>query len=286
MKHSRFKSGPIKKRYFELVNFYRESPPKSGERHHITPRSLGGSDRPKNIVLVPTRVHYELHQMLVEMCVTEGHKNSMIWALWRMSNPQTWNHKDRTITPEQYEKAKRLHADNIRGDKNPMRRPEVVAKFIGRKRPEQAEVIRLVNEGKKLDKKLRKYTCSYCNKIEKVLEFAHHKRKENWCCCRSCYYRFKNPDKAILLEKQDKEQRRLQKKTEGMSDRQRLKYVEQRRRRKLSNSCKGRVPWNKGKPNTLSAENARKGAAKVSVLMLGSKLKTRKDGTRYWVRPK
>ena len=40
------------------------------ERHHILPRSMGGTDSADNIVEVSPRVHYILHLLLYKM--TEG----------------------------------------------------------------------------------------------------------------------------------------------------------------------------------------------------------------------
>jgi len=55
------------------------------ERHHIVPRSLGGSDDPDNIIEVSPRVHYILHLLLYKM--TTGKDASKMWfAVWNMSH--------------------------------------------------------------------------------------------------------------------------------------------------------------------------------------------------------
>ena len=54
---------------------------------------------------------------------------------------------------------------------------------------------------------------------------------------------------------------------------------------KMSDSRKGK-PTTKGRSNPIAAENARKGAAKLSQKVTGRKLQTRNDGTKYWVYPK
>jgi|APFre7841882654_1041346.scaffolds.fasta_scaffold102540_1 hypothetical protein len=48
---------------------------------------------------------------------------------------------------------------------------------------------------------------------------------------------------------------------------------------------KGQTAWNKGIPNTLSAVNGKKGAAKLSAKVKGRRLAYRDDGSRYWVYP-
>lgn len=50
------------------------------EKHHILPKSLGGSDDKRNIIAVPAREHYILHRLLTKFTV--GHdKAKMCFAL-------------------------------------------------------------------------------------------------------------------------------------------------------------------------------------------------------------
>lgn len=48
---------------------------------------------------------------------------------------------------------------------------------------------------------------------------------------------------------------------------------------------KNQIAWNKGLPNTTSAENGRKSASKLSATVKGRKLATRDNGSRYWIYP-
>lgn len=48
---------------------------------------------------------------------------------------------------------------------------------------------------------------------------------------------------------------------------------------------KGYKAWNKGIPNPQAAINGKKGANKQSKKVMGRRLATREDGTRYWVYP-
>jgi len=53
------------------------------ERHHIVPRSLGGTDDANNLVPLTPREHYIAHRLLTK--ITEGtDKSKMWWALHRM----------------------------------------------------------------------------------------------------------------------------------------------------------------------------------------------------------
>ena len=57
------------------------------EKHHIIPRSLGGSDEEENLVLLTAREHFIAHLLLTKF--TEGKDRSkMVYALWRMVNSQ------------------------------------------------------------------------------------------------------------------------------------------------------------------------------------------------------
>ena len=63
------------------------------------------------------------------------------------------------------------------------------------------------------------------------------------------------------------------------------KSMSEEQRKKLSIAKKGKTAWNKGKPNPKAAENARKGATKMSVKVTGRKLITLPDGSRTWSYP-
>ena len=56
-------------------------------------------------------------------------------------------------------------------------------------------------------------------------------------------------------------------------------------RKKLSDAKKGKTAWNKGKPNLKAADNARKGAIKLSSKTTGRKMITLTDGSRTWIYP-
>jgi len=73
-----------KKIYNHIIN-NPKSQERITERHHIVPRSLGGSDDPDNIIEVSPRVHYLLHLLLYK--ITSGDDKKKMWyAVWNMSN--------------------------------------------------------------------------------------------------------------------------------------------------------------------------------------------------------
>lgn len=59
------------------------------ERHHIIPRSLGGSNESTNLAYLTAREHFICHWLLVKMYPANSDAyNKMLFALWRMrSNP-------------------------------------------------------------------------------------------------------------------------------------------------------------------------------------------------------
>ena len=68
--------------YNQLIEKRRKETPQGyTEKHHILPRSLGGSDDPENIIELTLREHFVAHLLLVKM--TEGaDKIKMADAVW------------------------------------------------------------------------------------------------------------------------------------------------------------------------------------------------------------
>ena len=56
------------------------------ERHHIIPKSLGGSNDRENLVLLTAREHYICHLLLIKMCVSKKHYRKMLYAFNRIIN--------------------------------------------------------------------------------------------------------------------------------------------------------------------------------------------------------
>ena len=56
------------------------------EKHHIIPKSLGGSNDPDNIVKLSLRQHYIVHRLLPKMVISPSHRSKMLFALRCMLN--------------------------------------------------------------------------------------------------------------------------------------------------------------------------------------------------------
>lgn len=68
--------------YFSIIDkaIVRQS---GDEKHHIVPKSFGGSDDKSNLVLLTFREHYVCHLLLTKMCEGEL-KHKMLYAIHRM----------------------------------------------------------------------------------------------------------------------------------------------------------------------------------------------------------
>ena len=74
------------------------------EKHHIQPKSLGGSNKKENLVRLTAREHFICHWLLVKM-YDKGtiERNKMLCALWRMNHNGCKNHGVHYINSHAYE---------------------------------------------------------------------------------------------------------------------------------------------------------------------------------------
>lgn len=72
------------------------------ERHHIIPKSLGGTNLTINLVRLKPREHFIVHRLLTKM--TTGKWLQKAWiALWAMVGPRKGKRRDYTISSRMYE---------------------------------------------------------------------------------------------------------------------------------------------------------------------------------------
>lgn len=88
------------------------------EKHHIIPKSLGGSNANNNLASLTPREHFICHLLLTKM--TEGtNKQKMVFGLWRMAVPTENRYR---ITARQYEKIReefcKINSIKHKGKKN------------------------------------------------------------------------------------------------------------------------------------------------------------------------
>lgn len=98
--------------YYKIINKNKILDPKSQycEKHHIVPKSLGGSNKRENIVYLSAKDHFVCHKLLVKF--TTGIDNQKMWnALWRMMNKQSHSQqRNYTFTAEEYEESRFNHS--------------------------------------------------------------------------------------------------------------------------------------------------------------------------------
>lgn len=90
--------------YFKIINNARLKPfveVKNTEVHHITPRSLGGTNEKINLIRLTYREHYLCHLLLTKMVLGES-KYKMAWALMLLSS------KRKVKNSHQFDKARRI----------------------------------------------------------------------------------------------------------------------------------------------------------------------------------
>jgi hypothetical protein len=76
------------------------------EKHHIVPKSMGGSNAKENLAILTAREHFVCHLLLVKMTTGEN-KSKMAHAAWRMCCA---NKQEHGITARAYEKIRTAHS--------------------------------------------------------------------------------------------------------------------------------------------------------------------------------
>lgn len=84
------------------------------EKHHIVPKSLGGSNSDENLVLLTAREHYVCHKLLIRM--TDGaERQSMLWAMHMMLyGSKNGRHERHQPCSREYEKFREIFAASLR----------------------------------------------------------------------------------------------------------------------------------------------------------------------------
>ena len=82
------------------------------EKHHIIPRSLGGSDDKNNIVALTAKEHFICHLLLTKM--TTGLQNRSMWhAAWNMANQKREYQQRYIVSARIYEIIKTTNAKKL-----------------------------------------------------------------------------------------------------------------------------------------------------------------------------
>ena len=92
----RLEVSKYQKWYWSIIDKRRETKPKGySEKHHITPRSFGGSNKKDNIVELTAREHFVCHLLLTKMFPEDQNKTSKMihawcWMAWSKSGEREY----------------------------------------------------------------------------------------------------------------------------------------------------------------------------------------------------
>lgn len=84
------------------------------EKHHIIPKSLGGSNTKDNLVRLTAREHFICHKLLVRM-VSKSHTYKMAFAAWQQG--RSLKYKGVQISSRMYESLKKELSKSMTGIK-------------------------------------------------------------------------------------------------------------------------------------------------------------------------
>lgn len=140
------------------------------------------------------------------------------------------------------------HAVNLMG-----RLRKYSNRYYEKARIEHSKLLSAQNKRTKTKpKETRHYKCSNCNANLVYTEFCHHPPKEHYYCNATC----------------------------------RNQYIAKVRPSQIGRTHNRTAPaWNKGLPNSTSADNARKGASKLSAKVKGRTRLYKEDGSWTWKYP-
>lgn len=105
--------------YYSIINTAKNRT-KDGytERHHIIPKSLGGTNAKDNLVHLTAREHFICHRLLTKMTTGE-HKMKMVHAVWNMVRSSKTQQRYK-INSKVYEFLKQQKSQAMMGENNPM----------------------------------------------------------------------------------------------------------------------------------------------------------------------
>lgn len=87
------------------------------ERHHITPRCMGGTNDEENLIDLFAREHFEAHRFLA---LENPDNKQIIHAWWMMSTTINSDRRRSFVTAAEYEEAKKVFVQAMSGVNNPM----------------------------------------------------------------------------------------------------------------------------------------------------------------------
>lgn len=114
------------------------------ERHHIIPKSLGGSNAKSNLVVLTAKEHFICHLLLTKM-TTNLDKQKMCFAFWLLCNNTNKHQQRHTPTASTYSKIRSEYSSTMSNRLKGI--PKNYASFLGKSHSEETK--RLQSEVKK-----------------------------------------------------------------------------------------------------------------------------------------
>ena len=104
-------------RYFNIIN-NAMSRKNEGytEKHHITPKCMGGTNEPDNLIRLTAREHFICHRLLAK-CVTDDYRSKLVYASWQLG--RSLKLKGVKISSRLYEQLKIELSESMTGRKRP-----------------------------------------------------------------------------------------------------------------------------------------------------------------------
>lgn len=102
------------------------------EKHHVIPKSLGGSNEPANLVRLTAREHFVCHLLLPKM-LTGINKRNMTFAIWSMLNRDHSKQRSRhKVNSHTYQKLKTQIAKAISESNSGRKRSKEFCELISK----------------------------------------------------------------------------------------------------------------------------------------------------------
>ena len=193
------------------------------EKHHIIPKSIGGTNNKDNLVRLTAKEHRLVHILLPRMTIDPAHTKSMWYALWMMLRTKNNNQQRKISKGSAFEIAKIKVAENS----SRLHKGKTVSKETREKLSKSCQGRPSAFKGKTHSKEAKKKLSeSHKGKVvspetvSKILESRKH-------------YRHSEETKAKI----------------SSSNKGKTVFLTEETKAKISASLKGRVPtWLKGKP--------------------------------------
>ena len=110
--------------YYNIINYRLQHPlneEQYGEKHHIQPKSLGGTDDKTNIVKLTAREHFICHALLAEMYdlyTMKWYKMNHAFMMMKASSSKHMRYMNSRLYEKKKMDFQKVQSFNQRGDKN------------------------------------------------------------------------------------------------------------------------------------------------------------------------